>query len=110
MSHAQSMKALDRANEVRLARADLKHQIKTGELDPREVLASPPELLAKTKIGDFLRWCPRVGDDRADRMLRDVGRGQHFVSPTLPLGRLSEPTRLALADQLPVTAAMRRAA
>jgi hypothetical protein len=107
---AQSMKALDRANEVRLARADLKHQIKTGELDPREVLADPPGLLHNTKIGDFLRWCPRVGDEKADRMLRDVGRGAHFLSPTLPLCRLSEATRLALAEQLPVTAAMRRAA
>jgi hypothetical protein len=113
MMSAQSMQALERANEVRLKQADLRRQIKTGELDPRAVLAAPPAVLDKIKVGVFLRWCPRVGDQKAEEMLRHVrvgARHAHFVSPSLPLGRLSEPTRLALAEQLPVTAAMRRAA
>lgn len=106
---AQSMQALERANEVRLGRADLKRQIKTGELDPRAVLADVPELLRAVQVFDFLLCCPRVGEQKAHSMLRGVGRG-HFLSPTLPLGRLSERSRLALAARLPVTAAMRRAA
>lgn len=105
----QSMMALERANQVRLGRADLKRQIKTGELDPRDVLREVPELLRPVGVYDFLVTCPRVGHQKANSLLRDVGRG-HFLNPTLPLGRLSQRTRLALAAGLPVTAAMRRAA
>lgn len=104
----QSMTALTRANEVRLSRADLKRRLKSGELDPRAVLADVPELLRSVKVHDFLKWCPRVGEEKAWRILRS--NPLHPIGPSLPLGRLSEPTRRHLADRLPVTAAMRRAA
>lgn len=109
MMSAQSMHALERANEVRLQQADLRRQVKAGAVDPRVLLHEVPAVLERIKVGDFLMWCPRVGDQKMGEMLRGVGHG-HFVSPTVPLGRLSEPTRASLARQLPVTAAMRRAA
>lgn len=105
---AQSMQALERANEVRLKQADLRRQVKAGQVDPRDLLGDVPDVLERVKIGVFLTWCPRVGDQKAGEILR--GDLRHPISPTLPLGRLSERTRLRLACALPVTAAMRRAA
>lgn len=108
VQRAQHMEALDRANEVRLARCALKADIKSGRLDPREVLDDVPELLSTVTIHKFLKWCPRVGDEKAWAILRSNPR--HPIGPSLPLGRLSPQTRLRIAEQLPLTAAMRRAA
>lgn len=108
MEVEQHMVALERANEVRLATAAFKRQLKEGEVDPRDVLADVPDLVRKTKVYDFLTWCPRIGRERAWAILRS--NPNHPIGPSLPLGRLSERTRLRLAAQLPVTAAMRRPA
>lgn len=105
---AQSMQALQRANEVRLKQADLRRQVKAGEVNPRDLLIEVPDVLRRVKIGVFLTWCPRIGDQRASEILRS--NPMHPIGPSLQLGQLGERTRHRLARALPATAAMRRAA
>jgi DNA mismatch repair protein MutH len=100
MMMEQCMAALARANEVRVEHSRIKQQLKSGELDPREVLRDVPDVLRKVKVGDFLTWLPRVGRHKAKLLLRD-DQGRTIAGETIPLGRLSYPTRHRLIGRLP---------
>lgn len=82
----QLMSNLERANEVRFARAALKRELRSMEVLPGDVLLGvlPPWLEGVT-IFEFLTWLPRVGAKRADALLRH--RGLH---PHTPLGQMTE--------------------
>ena len=51
---AQRLRALARANEVRLARADVKHLIATGKVSVTEVLASESSAIEKMAVIELL--------------------------------------------------------
>lgn len=99
MMMEQWQTALGRANEVRYEHARIKQQLKSGELDPRDILADVPDVLRKVKVGDFLTWLPRVGRHKMRELLRDE-RGV-IAGETIPLGRLSYPTRVRVVRRLP---------
>jgi hypothetical protein len=66
----QHMIALEKANECRLQRAQLKREIKAGEVKVSEVLDLPiPEWLRGEVLGRFIRQMPRFGPDRMRRFL-----------------------------------------
>lgn len=68
-SDSQHMKALAKANEVRLARASLKRQIAAGELSVAEVLADfPPEAEGMT-VSELLSSQRRWGRTRSRKLL-----------------------------------------
>lgn len=100
MMMEQNMAALQRANEVRFEHARIKRELRSGELDPRDLLRDVPDILHKVKVGDFLTWLPRVGRHKARILLRDE-QGRTIVGETIPLGRLSAPTRARLIQRLP---------
>src|SRR6202165_2969802 len=56
----QYMRALERANKVRLARAELKHQVSVDELDAAEVILACPWEAQSMAVADLLmsqrRW------------------------------------------------------
>lgn len=79
---------LRRANEVRVARAEIRRAISNRIMDPSEVLLNTPECCKKVSVGDFCRWVPYIGRKRATLRLKSIG-----VSPTVPLGHLSRVTR-----------------
>jgi hypothetical protein len=82
----QHLDALQRANEVRLARSALKRRVTSGEVAVREVLADvPPEAQH--------RW----GRTRSRRLLGELGIGENRL-----LGALTERQRRALASRMPV--------
>lgn len=102
--HQQCFLALERANEVRAQRSRIKRDLKTGALDPRDLLLGEvPEVLRRLAIGEFLTWCPRVGRLKATAIMRGV------VGPSIPLGRISLITRTRVAERLPRLTARRAA-
>lgn len=63
--------ALERAAEARKIRAELKQQLKSGEIDFAQVLAraEDDEIVAKTKVSAVLEALPKVGKVRARKMM-----------------------------------------
>jgi len=55
----QHMRALERANEVRLARAQLKRRVAFGETDVAEVILHCPWEADSMAVGDLLMSQPR---------------------------------------------------
>jgi hypothetical protein len=91
----QHLRALERANEVRLARAELKRRIATGELDIAEViLDSPPEALSMA-VADLLMSQHRWGQTRCRRFLAQIP-----MSEKKAIGSMTERQRRALVSML----------
>ena len=57
----QRTRALARANEVRIARATLKRELREGTIGIEQILAIPPEYIATAEILDLLVAVPRSG-------------------------------------------------
>lgn len=94
-SEPQRLRALERANEIRLARAALKRSIGTGEVSAAEVILDCPDAAASWPIGDLLMSQRRWGSTRCRKFL---SRSQ--VPETKPVGKLTERQRRVLAGQL----------
>jgi hypothetical protein len=69
----QHLRALKRANRIRLARAALKRRIAAGEESVPELLRSPPEEIEAMAIGDLLMSQRRWGRARMRRLLLSIG-------------------------------------
>ena len=65
----QRMEALQRANDVRVKRAKLKKDLKTGRVRVEEILADPPEYVGTAKVFDMLMAVPKFGRVKAARFL-----------------------------------------
>lgn len=63
--------ALEKAAEARRVRADLKQQLKAGEIDLAEVFrrADGDEIVGKTRVSAVLEALPRVGKVRARKLM-----------------------------------------
>jgi hypothetical protein len=91
----QRLRALERANAIRLARAELKRRIADGEISAAEViLACPPETCSWS-LGDLLMSQRRWGSTRCRKFL-----GHNHIIETKPVGALTERQRRVLATQL----------
>ncbi len=66
------MRALERANKVRLARAELKRKIATGELDVVEVLLDCPWEAESMAVADLLMSQRRWGQTRCRKFLSQL--------------------------------------
>ncbi len=94
-SAPQRMRALGRANEVRLARAELKRRIADGHVSAAEVILAPPREACSWAVGDLLTSQRRWGNTRCRKFLQ-----RNQISETKPLGELTERQRRVLANQL----------
>lgn len=64
---------LQRANEVRVWRAEQKRRIRAGDVEfACRLLQSGDDRLDDLEIGDFLVWLPGIGRDRATRIINDT--------------------------------------
>lgn len=70
----QHLEALARANEIRLARSRLKHELRDRELELSEVLEHPA--VERMPIIQLLKALPRWGTHRAARALTVLEIGQ----------------------------------
>ena len=94
----QHLRALSRANEVRLARAALKRRVSEGEITAGDVILESPWEARSMSVSDLLMSQRRWGHQRCRRVL-----GQIPVSETKTIGSLTERQRLALAALLGTT-------
>jgi len=91
----QRLRALERANEIRLARADLKRKIARGAVSAAEIILEPPYEAGSWAIGELLISQRRWGATRCRKFLI-----RNQISETKPLMSLTERQRRLLAKQL----------
>ena len=91
----QRLRALEQANAVRLARAELKRRIAEGEVSVAEVILGCPEEARRWTLGDLLVSQRRWGTTRCRKFLE-----RNSISEIKPIGALTERQRRMLAGQL----------
>lgn len=91
----QHLRALERANKVRLARAEMKRLIADGEVSAAEIVRSCPWEAHSMAISTLLTSQKRWGRARCRRMLLSIG-----VAENKPVGALTERQRMALVEAL----------
>ena len=84
----QRMRALERANEIRLARAELKRRIADGEISAADVILAPPREAATWGLGELLMSQRRWGGTRCRKFL-----SQFQITETKAIGALTERQR-----------------
>jgi hypothetical protein len=99
----QRLRALERANEIRLARAELKRRIAEGDTSAAEIIRTPPCEALSWSIGDLLLSQHRWGSSRCRKFLL-----RNQINEIKPVGALTERQRRLLADQLGCPAAGER--
>jgi hypothetical protein len=99
-SDQQHLRALARANQIRLARAALKRQIAGGRTPAAEVILEAPWEAASMTVADVLTSQRRWGTTRCRKVLSAVQ-----ISETKTVGALTERQRRALARRLEAGAA-----
>jgi hypothetical protein len=87
-SLVQRMEALQRANDIRSRRAQLKRDLKAGRTPIHELLLEPPDYLQTAKVFDLLLAVPKYGRVKVNKIL-SLCR----ISPSKTLGGLSERQR-----------------
>jgi S13-like H2TH domain len=94
-SLVQRMEALQRANEIRSRRAQLKRDLQTGNTDLATLLRSPPDYVETAKVFDLLLSVPKYGRVRVNKILSEVR-----ISPSKTVGGLSERQREELISAI----------
>ena len=91
----QYMRALERANQVRLARADLKRRVAVSEVGVAEVIMDCPWEAESMAIGDLLMSQRRWGQTRCRKFLAQVP-----MSEKKTIGSMTDRQRRTLAAML----------
>jgi hypothetical protein len=91
----QRLRALERANEVRLARAELRRRIAEGDESAASVILDSRWEASSWSVGDLLMSQRRWGSTRCRKFLATFQ-----ISETKQVGALTERQRRALAAQL----------
>ncbi len=91
----QRLRALGRANDIRLARAKLKRQIAQGEISVAQVILNSPEEAASWYVSELLMAQRRWGNERCRKFLKRNG-----IYELKPVGTLTIRQRQLLAAQL----------
>ena len=91
----QHLQALQRANAVRLARAELKRKVAEGGVSAAEVILSSPWEAESMSVSDLLTSQRRWGSTRCRKFLQCVP-----IPENKPIGTLTDRQRRALAQLL----------
>ena len=94
-SAAQRLKALRRANEIRIGRAQLKKNLASGSVRITDILAAPPECAKTQKVHDLLLALPKYGPARVARLLAYCR-----INPSKTVAGLSDRQRKELIGRL----------
>ncbi len=95
----QRMRALERANEVRLARAELKRRIAHGDVSAADVILACPWEASTWSVGDLLLSQRRWGNTRCRKFLM-----RNQINEKKQIGDLTDRQRRLLAGQLEIFA------
>jgi hypothetical protein len=91
----QHMRALERANQVRLARAELKRRVASGEIGVAEVILDCPWEADSMAVSDLLMSQRRWGQTRCRKFLAQIP-----MSEQKTVGSMTERQRRTLAAML----------
>ncbi len=91
----QHLQALERANTVRLARAELKRQVAAGGVAAADVILDCPWEAESMSVADLITSQRRWGRTRCRRLLQAIP-----VPEQKTIGSLTDRQRQALAEQL----------
>jgi hypothetical protein len=91
----QHMRALERANKVRLARAELKRSVAGGEIGVAEVILDCPWEAHSMAVADLLMSQRRWGQTRCRKFLAQIP-----MSERKTIGSMTERQRRTLAAML----------
>lgn len=91
----QYMRALERANQVRLARASLKRRIALGEIDVSAVILDCPWETDSMAVADLLMSQRRWGQTRCRKFLAQIA-----MSEKKTVGSMTDRQRRTLAEML----------
>ncbi len=91
----QRLRALEQANDIRLARAKLKRRIAMGEISVAEVILTSPREAESWSVSDLLMAQRRWGKERCRKFLM-----RNEIYERKPIGSLTDRQRMLLADQL----------
>ena len=91
----QRLRALEQANAVRLARAELKRRIAEGEVTAAEVILSCPDEARRWTVSELLVAQRRWGVTRCRKFLE-----RNHISEIKQIGALTDRQRGMLAAQL----------
>jgi len=94
-SLAQRMEALERANAIRMKRAQLKRDLKAGRKSIHDLLLDPPEYVETAKVFDLLLAVPKYGRVKVNKILHTCR-----ISPSKTIGGLSPRQRGELVELL----------
>jgi len=94
-SLVQRMEALQRANEIRTQRAQLKRDLKAGRRSIHDLLLEPPVYVETAKVVDLLLAVPKYGRVKANKILASCR-----ISPSKTIGGLSPRQRTELVSML----------
>jgi hypothetical protein len=89
------MDALQRANQIRTRRAQLKRDLKGGRVSIQTLLKNPPDYVETAKVFDMLLAVPKYGRVKVNKILQ-----QCRISPSKTIGGLSERQRTELVSLL----------
>jgi hypothetical protein len=89
------MDALQRANEIRSRRAQLKRDLKGSRVTIQSLLTDPPEWVETAKVFDMLLAVPKYGRVKVNKILV-----QCRISPSKTIGGLSQRQRAELVQML----------
>src|SRR3954471_6344029 len=100
----QHLRALEHANRVRLARAELKRRVAGGDLEVADVVLQCPWEAQSMEVSELLMSQKRWGRERCRRLLLALG-----IPENKQMGTLTERQRAALAAMLHAPPSERRA-
>jgi hypothetical protein len=89
------MEALQRANQIRTRRAQLKRDLRAGRASIHQLLLEPPDWVETAKVFDMLLAVPKYGRVKVNKILQ-----QCRISPSKTIGGLSERQRAELVGML----------
>jgi hypothetical protein len=89
------MEALQRANQIRTRRAQLKRDLRAGRASVHQLLLEPPDWVETAKVFDMLLAVPKYGRVKVNKILQ-----QCRISPSKTIGGLSERQRAELVGML----------
>ncbi len=94
-TNAQRMIALNRANEIRTERANLKRDLKARRKFIHDILLEPPDYLETMKVFDLMLATPKYGRVKVNKILQ-----QCRISPSKTVGGMSQRQRTEVVSML----------
>ncbi len=91
LTREQKLSALQKAQEMRSRRAQLREQLKRGEITLKEVLErADDEVIAKMRVSYLIQSLPQVGKVTSKRIMDEIGINENRRVQGLGKRQISE--------------------